>query len=537
MPVQREIDEAVEAAGPGPFRQRVGVAGRHGVFVLAPAGAGQLPVLGIGGAGDLGAGGAVEGGQKLERAAQFAGGCCGKVGVMDQRADHLGDLVGGVMGGEEHARQIVNQRRIGGVGQKAAGQFGADMARGGGVAGKQVQHLLAIRHGRAVGRKLDPQHALLVGIVPCLDIVKAPGFRRVIAVVHIAPVANRPAGKGAGDLVDVKVEIALRQTFADPRHVMPGVIAVVEIGGGTQSVEFQQFAGVILVGGRGAAVGVVEIVKHGGRAGDRTQQLAEIAEGMVAHQGVVRGEEGGGELVLERVDVEMVVPELGHDLTQLGGRMDGADQGGGDHLLRRAHTLGEIHAKVPVDQARQVGRVGAKGCQRAQVVKGVPMVAAFVAAGGIGDLQAGSAQAAGKVGVGGGAGQLILQPAGRAKFGKAGAVACGGPKGQAVQPQLRRRRPCRPSRPGQAKAAGRKAADQVDVELAATKHGTLKTPRPRNPTTGAASGKGGVRQRAESRQTVGRGAPLTAAPLWAEPLGLRGGEGRWIWGWRAKSSS
>ena len=111
MGVKRHVDEAVQGGGAGPFVQRVGVAGGHGVFVLPPARAHQLPLMGIGGAGDRRARRAVKGGDELEGAAQFSGRGGGEIGVQDKGADDVGDLVGGVDMGKERPGRMVGQGR------------------------------------------------------------------------------------------------------------------------------------------------------------------------------------------------------------------------------------------------------------------------------------------------------------------------------------------------------------------------------------------------------------------------------------------
>ena len=87
--------------------------------------------------------------------------------------------------------------------------------------GQDVQHLLTIRQGCAVGRKFAAQDALLVGIMPARDIVEAARARRFLALGQPAAIADRPAGKGAGDLVDIQVKIAFGPPVQKLRNWSP----------------------------------------------------------------------------------------------------------------------------------------------------------------------------------------------------------------------------------------------------------------------------------------------------------------------------
>ncbi len=435
--VKREVGQPQDHHARGPVLEPVGVAGGGRVAVLHPARAGKLPGPAGLGRGHLGAGRAQEGCEEFEGAAQLACGRGGEGRVGHQRADDLRDLVGGRAVVEEDPRQPIYQRGVGVVGQKPTGELAADEARRRGMRGEKVKHLFAVLQGGLMGREFAPEDALLVGVVPGLDIGEAAGLRRGLAVGHPAPVAHRPAGEGAGHLPDVIVEVAFGKAFGRAGHVVPVAVAVVPVGPRAEGVEFEEFAGEVFIRGAGAALVVGEVDQHRGRGGDVAQKRAEAAEGMGAQAGVVGGEEDRDEFVLQRVDVEVVVPELGDQLAQLSRGVDGADQAGGDHFLPRAAAFGIGHGAVPVEQRQEAGRVGGEGREGAEFIDGGP-AAVGVAVGVIGDAQAGGGEAGGEGGVFGRGGKLGVKPGGGALGGKIGAGLRRGAEGEAVEPEVGR---------------------------------------------------------------------------------------------------
>ena len=71
MGIKSKVQHPIQGTGPNPIAHRIGVPGRAALFVRTPAGAYQLPGLGIFGACHRGPGGAVQRGRKLKRAAKF----------------------------------------------------------------------------------------------------------------------------------------------------------------------------------------------------------------------------------------------------------------------------------------------------------------------------------------------------------------------------------------------------------------------------------------------------------------------------------
>ena len=357
------------------------MSGRRAKGVLRPAGPAKLPVIGVFGVHHLGPGGAVKGDQKLERAAQF-GRRGVKLGREDKRADHLRHLIGCIGRLKKDLRQTVHQPRIRIIRQEPARDLGADVAGGSGVAGKDVQHLVSVRHRRAVGGKLTPKHPFLIGVMPAIDIKELPAAGRRFAFGQPAAIAHRPAGKGAGDLIDIKIKITFRRAFQSARHRVPVAEAVVQIGRSAKGVQFQQFTGEILVRGAGGAVGVVQVIQHGRAARDIPQKRAEIAESVTAQQRVMGGKKHGASFVLGRVHVKMVVPELGHHLAQLARCVDGADRSGGNHVLCRAGSFAVVHALAgaPVKKAHKIGRISGQRVQRTHFIQRGPCVAVFIRA-------------------------------------------------------------------------------------------------------------------------------------------------------------
>jgi len=106
-------------------------------------------------------------------------------------------------------------------------------------------------------------------------------------------------------------------------------------------MQFEQLAGVILVGGPGAGRTVRQVIQHRRGTGHGFQQGAEIAQGVLAdHFAVVDRQSHRDGIGTEGVDIEMVAPELGQHLAQRIAAIDGADQGGGDHLVAGPSPLG-----------------------------------------------------------------------------------------------------------------------------------------------------------------------------------------------------
>ncbi len=85
---------------------------------------------------------------------------------------------------------------------------------------------------------------------------------------------------------------------------------------------------------------VVEVIEHRGCAGGFTEERAEVPKRVGPQHRVPCRKRDGDVFVLVGVDVEMVMPELGHHLAQLGAGVHGADERCRYHFVRGAHAFG-----------------------------------------------------------------------------------------------------------------------------------------------------------------------------------------------------
>ena len=331
---------------------------------------------------------------------------------------------------------------------------------------QNIHHLIAIFHWRAVWQKFNPQNPFLVGVVPCLDIVKAPGFRGVFAICQVAAIANRPAGKGAGHFVDVQIKIALRQAFRSARHRFPVIIKVVQIVARPKRMQFQQLSRPVFICGRCAAVGVIKVIQHRRGPGHVAQQVTEIAQGVCAHDCVMAGEKNRRVFVFLRIHTEMIMPELRQHFAQLRRRVNGPDHGCRNHFDGWPGALGIIHALFPVDAIQLVRRVIVQGSKGPQFIQRLPILTVFIRSGVVGNSQPRGSQTGIKAGICHGHRQLGFQPGQRIAKRRPG-VWCG-PEGKSVQPKISGVGDRCPQLKWHHRS--RHTGDQTGMELAACQH-------------------------------------------------------------------
>ena len=121
---------------------------------------------------------------------------------------------------------------------------------------------------RVTGRiELGGENALLIVVVPVLDVDELAGHRQAAAGADAGAILDRPAGERPGGLVDVLVDIALRPAVERAGHVAPAVVERIEVGRPAERMELEQLARVVLVGRAAARGPVVEVDLHGGALG------------------------------------------------------------------------------------------------------------------------------------------------------------------------------------------------------------------------------------------------------------------------------
>ena len=236
----------------------------------------------------------------------------------DHRLHHFADVSTGC---EKCLRHAVNQRLRRLVGDEAHGKFSGNEARRGRVLRENVQHLLGIVLAAASrdGHAQDRLGALVVNTVVIEE------------VAALAGCANGPTGEAARDFDNVLLRVTAIHA---------------------ERVEFQQFTSVIFVeaafalgswfdgcvGGDGFPI--VQIKKHRGRFGGSLQQLTKSAENVRPNGISFVGRDQGSIRSFVDEDVEVVVPEVVHQFSQLPVRINRPHQlrfvqVEGNHLLGR----------------------------------------------------------------------------------------------------------------------------------------------------------------------------------------------------------
>ena len=139
------------------------------------------------------------------------------------------------------------------------------------------------------------------------------------------------SARGLDDVVVGEAHLTVVVTF--------GVFAVVDRS--PQGVQFDELARVVLVWIDGVTVGVVEILEHRPRDCYAVDQLAEHAEGIGTDRvAVVRDQRVYDLEPLQVRDIEVVQPEVGHELAQLIAAVGVADKHRRDQLFHRTGLFG-----------------------------------------------------------------------------------------------------------------------------------------------------------------------------------------------------
>ena len=192
----------------------------------------------------------------------------------------------------------------------------------------EIEHGHAIGERRLIGLELDTEHALLIRIMPRRVVVKTAGLGEALVVVILA-IGGGPAGEGPRGLIHVLVDEAGGFSFQRAGHFAPLFVKVIEVVLRAERVQFEELAGEVFIRGAGLAAAVVEVIKHRQALRDGLQQLAEIAERVLADDiAIIRGPDGADGVVGVDVDVEVVVPEIDEQLLHLPFGVAGADERG-----------------------------------------------------------------------------------------------------------------------------------------------------------------------------------------------------------------
>ena len=113
-------------------------------------------------------------------------------------------------------------------------------------------------------------------------------------------------------------------TGQDARRSLDHVLGVAR--GTPDGVEFQEFSALILVGRILGGLVVAQIEQHRWMQTGRRQELVESPESVLAQQPVVVAAPGPSGVV-DRGDVQVIGPEVGHHFVQLAGRVGPTKQG------------------------------------------------------------------------------------------------------------------------------------------------------------------------------------------------------------------
>ena len=115
-----------------------------------------------------------------------------------------------------------------------------------------------------------------------------------------------PAGEAPGDFLDIPLRVAAMDA---------------------ERVQLHQLPGIIFVGNTFPVRGVVQIAQHRRRPCRGSQQIAKFPEGVAADRRVVIYHFKLRAQPFERIDIEMIRPELDHALRQLLPTVDRPQQG------------------------------------------------------------------------------------------------------------------------------------------------------------------------------------------------------------------
>ena len=233
------------------------------------------------------------------------------------------------------------------VGDEAAAQLVGDVARRRRVPGDRVDQRDAVRQPRRSGvtwgDERSAEDADRPGVVHL-----ALELEPVLSVIGV----DRPARQGQGHPPHVGLGVRLH-AIDDPHRV-----------------QLEQLPAVVLVDSLvtvGVADRVVEVDEHRRAVGAGLEEVDEPAQGMgPRHLSVVDGDHVVGPGVVE-VHVEVVGPELDHDLVELATAVDGPQEGGMSAL---AHdpvpaALDGVHEDVvlPVRVSQRL-KAGEERCHR-----------------------------------------------------------------------------------------------------------------------------------------------------------------------------
>ena len=154
--------------------------------------------------------------------------------------------------------------------------------------------------------------------MPLVKVVKAARCREKVAIALVFAIRRGPAGERPGGFIDILVDVALRLAIQRTRHLAPLAVEMIQVVLGTECVQFEKLARIVLVGRAGFAAPVVQVVEHRQALPDRLEHLTEISQRMLAdHIPVVSWPNSTDDVVRADVDIEVIVPKIHKQLAHL----------------------------------------------------------------------------------------------------------------------------------------------------------------------------------------------------------------------------
>ena len=247
---------------------------------------------------------------------------CPKLRRAEQRLQHGGDVAIGAL---ERAGQRLQQCGRWLVAHQEERDLAGDETRRGRCAGQAVQRFVHL--AQAFGAQGLAQQGLGLPVMPLgVELEQAVAYvvaaqrglhARGLVAVWLA--CNAHAGQHACQLL----------------HILLAVAAI-----HAQSVQLHQLARVVFVDAACCVAGVVQVMQHGRVAHRGAQQVAKAAQRMGADGAFLIVAHQHTQVALACKHAEVVHPEPGHLLAQLGGRIQRAQHKTlGRLLLQRAHVL------------------------------------------------------------------------------------------------------------------------------------------------------------------------------------------------------
>jgi hypothetical protein len=238
------------------------------------------------------------------------------------------DIAAGARVGAGHSR---DQRGRGRVRDEAPHQLRRDEARGRRVAREDLDHALAVVTP-AAGRDPLTEHDFLAAVVHARPEDEVP--------VGLRPV-DRPAGERAGDLGDVLLCVAAVHAERVQLHQLARVVLVESaLASAVRSRRHDEV--------RPGAEPVVEVEEHRRMVRGGAHEVGELAHRVRADRFALVGRDVPPHVALAREHVEVVEPEIDHELFELALARHGTHdlrglELGGDPRRALVHRVQRLH--------------------------------------------------------------------------------------------------------------------------------------------------------------------------------------------------